>query len=152
MFLALYTSGSSLPQFIKFWKDEEFPGRFQVFFLVVFCSVFSLSILFLLSYHIYLVLKNKTTLEAYSQPRFKNSEQDKYRFSLGASRNLASVFGDNKLLWFVPVKTSYGDGQSFDIRLNPAHGQFDKSNSYNYPNSNLGIGESSPMTASQQQV
>ncbi|KAH9406577.1 Palmitoyltransferase zdhhc2 [Tyrophagus putrescentiae] len=119
--LALYTSGSSLPQFIKFWKDEEFPGRFQVFFLVVFCSVFSLSILFLLSYHIYLVLKNMTTLEAYQPPRFKNSEQDQYRFSLGASRNLRYVFGDNWLLWFIPFETaehtSYNKTPSFEWAL-----------------------------------
>lgn len=148
--LAIYTSGTSAPQFIKFWKDEDYPGRFQVFFLVVFCSVFSMSILFLLSYHIYLVLKNMTTLEAYQTPRFKNVEQEQYRFNLGACRNFRSVFGDNKLLWFLPVKTSYGNGQHFVLRLNPA--QFDKVNTYPYQQASLGLDPATtPMSPSQQQ-
>ena len=119
--LAIYTSATSMKQFIKFWKDEDYPGRFQVFFLVVFCSVFSLSILFLLTYHIYLVLKNRTTLEAYQRPRFRNNQHDRYGFDLGACRNFLSIFGDNKLLWLLPVPTtSYGDGLQFDLRLNSA--------------------------------
>ncbi|KAI2805648.1 Palmitoyltransferase zdhhc2 [Blomia tropicalis] len=134
--LAVYTSATSLKLFIKFWKEEEYPGRFQIFFLVVFCSVFSVSILFLLSYHIYLVLKNMSTLEAYQPPRFKNVEQDQYRFNLGAYHNFRAIFGDNKWLWFVPISSSFGDGLQFDLRLKTS--QFDKGNNLIHDANNYG--------------
>lgn len=118
--LCLYVVGTSHTLFMQFWRDHVFPGKFQVFFLIVFCAIFALSISFLLSYHIYLVLKNTTTLEAYQPPRFKQSEYDAMRFDLGAKRNLISVFGDNRLLWFFPVQSSYGDGFLFQLPLNPA--------------------------------
>ena len=123
--LTIYTVLTSLKLFLKFWKDETFPGKFQVFFLIVFCFIFSMSITFLLSYHIYLVLKNTTTLEAYQPPRFKIFEYDRMKYDLGPKKNFISVFGDSTLLWFFPVFTSLGDGFQFQLPLLPA--QLDKS-------------------------
>ncbi|KAH9527598.1 palmitoyltransferase ZDHHC15B [Dermatophagoides farinae] len=123
----LYVVFSSVNLFLKFWKDESYPGKFQVFFLVLFCFIFSMSILILLTYHIYLVCKNVTTLESYQTPRFKQYEYDYYRFNLGCKRNLTSVFGDNKLYWFLPIYNSLGDGHYYQLPLIP--GMFDKSNS-----------------------
>ncbi|KAH9426660.1 Palmitoyltransferase zdhhc2 [Dermatophagoides pteronyssinus] len=123
----LYTVLSSIKLFLKFWKDESYPGKIHVFFVVLFCLIFLLSISILLSYHLYLVFKNVTTLESYQTPRFKQYEYDYYRYNLGYKRNLKSVFGDNKLLWFLPIFSSLGDGHYYQLPLIP--GLYDKSNS-----------------------
>ncbi|KAI7691688.1 hypothetical protein SSS_04872 [Sarcoptes scabiei] len=125
--LCLYVVASSATLFIKFWKDESYPGKFQVFFLVLFCFIFSFSIMILLSYHAYLVCKNVTTLESYQTPKFKHYEYDCYRFNLGCKRNLISVFGDKQSYWFFPIYNSLGDGHCYQLPLIP--GSYDKSNS-----------------------
>lgn len=129
--LTLYTSLTSLPQFMRFWQEDTFPGKFHIFFLVVFCLVFSLSIIFLLSYHIYLLLKNQTTIESYQPPRFKNFEYDYSRFNLGGSKNFREVFGCNKLYWFIPLGEPYNekDGIYFKLPLCPVAFDNNKSGS-----------------------
>lgn len=121
--LALYTSLSSLNQVSKFWSDEMFDGKFQVFFLVVLCSVFSLSLMFLLGYHIYLLLNNRTTIEAYQKPRFLNDEFNDSSFSLGSRNNFYEVFGDRKLYWFIPLQSPFHqeDGVQFRLKLCNTH-------------------------------
>lgn len=42
---------------------------------------------------------------------------DKNGFSLGFSRNVAEVFGDQGKYWLFPVFSSLGDGHSFVTRL-----------------------------------
>jgi palmitoyltransferase len=73
--------------------------------------MFALSVTSLFSYHLYLVSRNRTTLEAFRTPIFRGgSGPDKQAFHLGVYNNFQEVFGDKVLLWFVPIDTTLGDG------------------------------------------
>ncbi len=82
--------------------------------------MFSISLASLFSYHLYLVSRNLTTLEAFRTPILRGGP-DKKAFHLGAYNNFQEVFGDNKHTWFLPVFTSFGDGLVF-----PQRGQLDE--------------------------
>jgi len=84
-------------------------------FLFFVASMFSISLASLFFYHVYLVSKNMTTLEAFRAPVTRNGP-DKMAFHLGRLANFQEVFGDNRLLWFFPVFTSFGDGVTFPQR------------------------------------
>ncbi|XP_049825500.1 palmitoyltransferase ZDHHC20 isoform X2 [Aethina tumida] len=74
-------------------------------------SVFATIIfMVLLGYHIELVAKNETTIEALREVMFSNGNMT---FDLGCWTNFAEVFGDNRLLWFIPVFSSKGNGYNF---------------------------------------
>ncbi|KZC10779.1 Palmitoyltransferase ZDHHC2, partial [Dufourea novaeangliae] len=66
-------------------------------------------------YHCYLVLHNRSTLEAFTPPMFRTGK-DKDGFSLGKYNNFLEVFGDNPKLWFLPVFTSLGNGVTYPVR------------------------------------
>ncbi|XP_036823595.1 palmitoyltransferase ZDHHC20 isoform X3 [Oncorhynchus mykiss] len=91
-------------------------AKFHVLFLFFVAAMFFISILSLFSYHLWLVGKNRTTIEAFRAPVFRNGP-DKNGFSLGFSRNVVEVFGDQKKYWMFPIYTSHGDGHSFVTRL-----------------------------------
>jgi len=104
---------TSLRYFIMFWTGEiEGVGKFHILFLFFVAGMFATSLFSLFCYHIYLVLKNRTTLEAFRAPVFR-SGPDKNGFSLGKYNNFAEVFGDNKSLWPFPIYSSLGDGVCF---------------------------------------
>uniref|UniRef100_A0A665UZ31 Palmitoyltransferase n=1 Tax=Echeneis naucrates TaxID=173247 RepID=A0A665UZ31_ECHNA len=104
--------------FIKFWTKQlpDTHAKFHILFLFFVAALFFISILSLLSYHLWLVGKNRTTIEAFRAPVFANGP-DKNGFSLGFSRNVAEVFGDRAKYWIFPVFSSLGDGHSFLTRL-----------------------------------
>ncbi|XP_049844436.1 palmitoyltransferase ZDHHC20-B isoform X2 [Schistocerca gregaria] len=112
----LFIAFTSLPYFVSFWKDElKTAGRFHILFLFFVAVMFAVSLASLFSYHCYLVLKNRSTLEAFRPPVFRTGA-DKDGFSLGTYNNFQEVFGDNRKLWFLPVFTSLGDGVVFPVR------------------------------------
>ncbi|CAL8311516.1 unnamed protein product [Merluccius merluccius] len=78
--------------------------------------MFCISILSLFSYHLWLVGKNRSTIEAFRAPVFRTGS-DKNGFSLGFRKNVAQVFGDQKKYWPLPLFTSQGDGLIFPTRL-----------------------------------
>ncbi|XP_068601120.1 palmitoyltransferase ZDHHC20-A-like [Brachionichthys hirsutus] len=104
--------------FIKFWTKQlsDSHAKFHILFLFFVAALFFISTLSLLSYHLWLVGKNRTTIEAFRAPVF-TSGPDKNGFSLGFKRNVAEVFGEQAKLWLIPVFSSLGDGQSFVTRL-----------------------------------
>ncbi|CAK6953809.1 palmitoyltransferase ZDHHC20-A-like [Scomber scombrus] len=104
--------------FIKFWTKQlpDTHAKFHILFLFFVAALFCISILSLFCYHLWLVGKNRTTIEAFRAPVFINSP-DKNGFSLGFRRNVAEVFGDQVKYWFFPVFSSLGDGHSFVTRL-----------------------------------
>ncbi|XP_063285894.1 palmitoyltransferase ZDHHC20 [Pelobates fuscus] len=114
----LFVAGSVLQYFIKFWTNElpDTRAKFHVLFLFFVAAMFFISILSLFSYHCWLVGKNRSTIEAFRAPTFR-SGPEKNGFSLGFSKNLSEVFGDQKKYWLLPVFTSLGDGCSFPTRL-----------------------------------
>ncbi|KAL1492791.1 hypothetical protein ABEB36_010980 [Hypothenemus hampei] len=105
---------TSLPYFIAFWKgDLRGMGRFHILFLFFVAIMFGVSLMSLFGYHCYLVLENRTTLEAFRPPSFRGVGADKYGFHLGRYRNFKEVFGEDPKSWFLPISTSLGDGITF---------------------------------------
>ncbi|KAK8734379.1 hypothetical protein OTU49_006156 [Cherax quadricarinatus] len=81
--------------------------------------MFAISLVSLFGYHVFLVVKNRSTLESFRAPIFRLNHtwmQDKDGFSLGALNNFIEVFGDDRKLWFLPVASSLGDGVSYPVR------------------------------------
>ncbi|XP_076467412.1 palmitoyltransferase ZDHHC20-B-like isoform X1 [Babylonia areolata] len=115
-----YVAVSSLKYFINFWTSGSGRGieRFHVLFLFFVAIMFGISLISLFSYHIFLVCKNRSTLEAFRAPVFQTGP-DKDGFSLGRAANCREIFGEEPRLWFLPVFSSLGDGVSFPSRLQP---------------------------------
>ncbi|KAK1169332.1 palmitoyltransferase ZDHHC20-like isoform X2 [Acipenser oxyrinchus oxyrinchus] len=116
----LFVAATVLQYFIKFWANElpDSHAKFHVLFLFFVAAMFFISILSLFSYHCWLVGKNRSTIEAFRGPVFRNGP-DRNGFSLGFSKNLTEVFGDEKKFWLLPVYTRQvlGDGSTFPTRL-----------------------------------
>ncbi|OWK00775.1 ZDHHC20 [Cervus elaphus hippelaphus] len=91
-------------------------AKFHVLFLFFVSTMFFISVLSLLSYHCWLVGKNRTTIESFRAPTFSYGA-DGNGFSLGCNKNWRQVFGDEKKYWLLPIFSSQGDGCSFPTRL-----------------------------------
>ncbi|XP_024947591.1 palmitoyltransferase ZDHHC15B isoform X5 [Cephus cinctus] len=112
----VYIAATSLQYFIRFWKGElEGMGRFHLLFLFFVALMFAVSLTSLFLYHCYLILHNRSTLEAFRPPMFRTGK-DKDGFSLGKYNNFQEVFGDDSRLWFLPIFTSLGNGVIFPVR------------------------------------
>ncbi|XP_032590192.1 palmitoyltransferase ZDHHC20-B isoform X1 [Drosophila grimshawi] len=112
----LYVALTTLHDFVQFWKGQltgTGMGRFHILFLFFISIMFAISLVSLFGYHIYLVLVNRTTLEAFRAPIFRVGGPDKNGYNLGRYANFCEVFGDKWELWFLPVFTSKGDGLSY---------------------------------------
>ncbi|XP_058804108.1 palmitoyltransferase ZDHHC20-A isoform X2 [Phymastichus coffea] len=112
----IYIAATSLQYFIQFWRGElEGDGKFHLLFLFFVALMFAISLNSLFFYHCYLILHNRSTLEAFRPPMFRTGK-DKDGFSLGKYNNFQEVFGDDSRLWFIPIFTSFGDGVTFPER------------------------------------
>ncbi|KAE8629663.1 hypothetical protein XENTR_v10000562 [Xenopus tropicalis] len=114
----LFIVATDLQYFVKFWTNglPDTQAKFHIMFLFFAAAMFSVSLSSLFGYHCWLVCKNRSTLEAFRAPVFRHGT-DKNGFSLGFSKNLRQVFGDEKKYWLLPVFTSLGDGCSFPTCL-----------------------------------
>ncbi|XP_063852881.1 palmitoyltransferase ZDHHC20-B-like isoform X2 [Scylla paramamosain] len=132
----LFIAATTLQYFILFWKfPSTFPsstsqnqltvdGKFHILFVFFVSIMFAISLVSLFGYHVFLVLKNRSTLESFRAPIFRLNHawvQDKDGFSLGACNNFIEVFGEDRRKWFLPVATSLGDGVRFPVRGDPNH-------------------------------
>lgn len=112
---SLYIMGTSAEFFVVYWKgDLEGPGKFHVVFLFFVACMFAISLLSLFGYHCYLVLHNRTTLEAFAAPIFAGGPR-KNAYDLGKMNNIREVFGNDWKLWLVPVSTTLGNGYTFSL-------------------------------------
>lgn len=74
-------------------------------------------VVMLFAYHVKLVFKNETTIEALREVTF---QQDNSTYDLGKWVNFTEVFGDNACCWLIPVKSGKGNGHEFPVnRLIP---------------------------------
>ncbi|XP_067950158.1 palmitoyltransferase ZDHHC2-like [Watersipora subatra] len=115
----LFVAFTDLKYFIALWASRRGPSldmNFHVLFLFIVAIMFAFSVFGLLSYHIYLILRNQSTLESFRPPVLKNLGPDKHVFDLGKKRNWREVFGDNPKLWFLPVVSCKGDGVTYPSR------------------------------------
>jgi hypothetical protein len=80
----------------------------------------SFGVMFLYFYHVYLLLNNRSTLEAF-RPPLMTYGPDRNAFNLGKRENLNQLFGRNKLFWFVPIFTTEGSGLTYDLRPQLSH-------------------------------
>ncbi|XP_030065791.1 palmitoyltransferase ZDHHC15 [Microcaecilia unicolor] len=113
----LYIAATVFQYFLLYWSNKlgGSSSKFHVLFLLLVALMFFVSLLFLFGYHCWLVSRNRSTLEAFSPPVFQ-SGPDKNGFHLGFRRNIRQVFGEDKMLWLIPVESSLGDGHSFPLR------------------------------------
>ncbi|XP_055492950.1 palmitoyltransferase ZDHHC20-B-like isoform X1 [Leucoraja erinacea] len=114
----LFIASTVLQYFIKFWTGDlpDTHAKFHVLFLFFVAAMFFISLLSLFSYHCWLVSKNRSTIEAFRAPVFRNGP-DKNGFSLGIGKNIKQVYGDQVKYWLLPIFTSQGDGCSYPTRL-----------------------------------
>lgn len=116
--------------FLKVWSDNAsisdedrvFMNRsgFKIQTILVFlvASVFSISILCLFGFHVYLVSKNRTTIEMYGAPYIRNLGSQKNAFNQGCLDNWRQVFGATFCIAMLPVAFDHPDldgGQRFPL-------------------------------------
>uniref|UniRef100_A0A8C4QY86 Palmitoyltransferase n=1 Tax=Eptatretus burgeri TaxID=7764 RepID=A0A8C4QY86_EPTBU len=114
----VYIAATVLQYFLMFWKNtlENTRAKFHILFLFFAAVIFGISVISLFGYHCWLISKNRSTLEAFRAPIFRNGP-DKNGFNLGFKKNVQQVFGDQWKYWFLPVFSSLSDGCSFPTCL-----------------------------------
>ena len=106
---------SNMEQITLDLKDQEF--HVSLTYLMLCLLSVGLSAFFI--FHAYLVLFNYTTIEFLEKRGCSPPPDHVNRYHLGPWGNICSVFGNNILTWWLPVRwTVEGDGLSF--RLNPS--------------------------------
>ncbi|KAJ2224537.1 palmitoyltransferase for Vac8p [Coemansia sp. RSA 1722] len=102
--------------------DDEYV-YLEMIILMILSGPFSLCVGGFSGYHIYLLVRNETTLESYERNTFRlpgqsggSARSNKTNlFNVGAKKNFLQVFGHRKLHWFFPTPTTVGDGIRFPI-------------------------------------
>ncbi|KAM9839225.1 LOW QUALITY PROTEIN: palmitoyltransferase ZDHHC20-B-like [Aulostomus maculatus] len=146
-----YIINSSLSPLLFQNELPDTHAKFHVLFLFFVAGMFCISILSLFSYHLWLVGKNRSTIEAFRAPVFRTGS-DKNGFSLGFRKNIAQVFGDQKKYWLLPVFTSQGDGLTFPTRLVNADVEQATVNLHPEPNKSTAEVPASPLSDSQNRL
>uniref|UniRef100_A0A0N5BVQ5 Palmitoyltransferase n=1 Tax=Strongyloides papillosus TaxID=174720 RepID=A0A0N5BVQ5_STREA len=85
---------------------------FQLIFLEFISIMFGISLSCLFFFHIYLISKNRSTLESYKAPVFTFGV-DKNAYNISLKHNFAEVFGKKPFYWFLPINSTSGDGIVF---------------------------------------
>ena len=105
--------GISVKPFLEVWtgsqNQQDVPSneppafRMQTILVFMVAAVFSLSVFFLFSFHVYLVSKNRTTIEVYGAPTIRNVGSYKNAYNIGCFKNWQQVMGKSILMWPIPV-------------------------------------------------
>ncbi|KAL3523490.1 hypothetical protein ACH5RR_016324 [Cinchona calisaya] len=125
VFYATIASGYSLIMILNcaLQKDLDFSGKMPLKIFYITCGLMILGLTLtlgtLLSWHIYLISRNMTTIEYYDGKRAawlakKSGLSCHHPFDVGALKNVTLVLGPNILKWFWPTAVSHiKDGLSF---------------------------------------
>ncbi|KAI8086229.1 palmitoyltransferase PFA4 [Halteromyces radiatus] len=110
---------------IRHFRFDAEPTTTEVIFLVlnfVLASVVLFCVGILSGYHLYCVIRNQSTIEAWERSKVETLIRRgkippfEYPFSLGGYRNICAVLGNNPLLWLWPSRqVATGDGISFPL-------------------------------------
>lgn len=119
----LLVSLTLIPGFVAFASGKTiFELReFQLVFLGIIGALFGIVLLCFTGYHTYMLLTNRTTIENLELTVYKGDRSERTTsktinvFDIGYQRNLEEVLGKAPALWFVPIKTTLGDGILFPI-------------------------------------
>ena len=86
-------------------KFQTYQGKHSEWMMInsLLTVSFGLTLTFFTSFHLLLVFKGATTIEFGSQKRY----------TFGWKKNFQSVMGVSPLYWFIPIKTTSGDGYEF---------------------------------------
>uniref|UniRef100_A0AAQ4PLR2 Palmitoyltransferase n=1 Tax=Gasterosteus aculeatus aculeatus TaxID=481459 RepID=A0AAQ4PLR2_GASAC len=152
----LFITATDLQYFIKFWLNglPDTQAKFHILFLFFSACMFSVSLASLLTYHCWLVCRNRSTLEVVRAPVFRHGT-DKSGFSLGFSKNFRQVFGDEVKYWPIPVFSGLGDGCSFPtclVNLDPEQPSSSPTRSHPVSKSAADGRQSKPLTESQSRL
>ncbi|KAJ3125007.1 hypothetical protein HK098_000672 [Nowakowskiella sp. JEL0407] len=108
-----------------------FQFDFQILSIFFIAGVFGLTIIGFTGVHTHLILVNKTTIENLEGARKIRGEDGSVYYATkenvydcGARSNWRLVMGNNPLLWFIPVKSSIGDGHTFPINQEAYNNMF----------------------------
>ncbi|CAF4580981.1 unnamed protein product, partial [Rotaria magnacalcarata] len=125
LIFCIFVAGTSFEYFILFWQNVtnmeqtqnhsmSSSGKFHLLFLFFVAIVFAISISSLFFYHLFLIGKNRTTVESYRAPIFTNGPQ-KDGFDLGFKQNFQEIFGNSFMKAIAPIFTTRGDGVNYPI-------------------------------------
>jgi len=116
-FYTLFIVACCAPFIAEFWNDKtNSSAKFHVLIMFLVALVFFFTVFGLFSFHAYLLLNNKTTLESSRAPCFRGGFADSKHYDLGYSGNFQQVFGKNPLYWPLPIHSSLGNGIEFETR------------------------------------
>lgn len=115
LLFSIYVACTSVQNFINFWSGDQTSTKFTLVFLFFVACMFTVSLISLFGYHCYLVLYNRTTLEAFTSPVFEDGPNPN-AYNLGKLNNIKEVFGNNFILWFFPISTQLGNGYTFSMK------------------------------------
>lgn len=106
--LCLYSAIVAFPFFLKFWKNDlaNSFGKLHILFLFFVSIMFAVSLASLFFYHIFLTLKNRSTLESFRTPIFRYGP-DKKAYDLGKKNNWKEIFGHSLAVMFLPISTKW---------------------------------------------
>lgn len=118
IYSAVLLLGSIVSDTVK--DEQQNEGSLRAVYVVSCLLIFPLTIALgvLLGWHIYLTLRNKTTIEYYEGVRAmwlaeKGGEVYRHPYDLGAFDNLTSVLGPNVFSWICPTSGHIGSGLRF---------------------------------------
>jgi len=103
---------------IDFLVEDKSSGSISVQIMVITLSslVFGIGLSFFGGYHVLLVTRNQSTIEA--TEKMKRLAGHKNIFNTGSRfKNFQQVFGTNPLLWLLPIRTPVGNGLSYPTNL-----------------------------------
>jgi hypothetical protein len=108
--LTIYTFALLLPHFVGVGFAKMGPREIMTLVLMFLAVTFGLTVMCFTFTHLHLIFNNMTTIEYYEKSRSGSTNP----YDLGSARkNWEQVFGTKPLLWFVPIRTSIGNGLSF---------------------------------------
>jgi len=110
--LAVVVGASLLPSVIGLFVAGTPGGAISAVATFIVSVVFGLGLAMFAGTHYLYTMRNLSTIEVMEKRSRKNSNP----FDFGASSNFQQVFGSNKLLWFLPVFTSVGNGLWFPAK------------------------------------